>query len=393
MTSRAVWLVDGVRSPFGRFGGGLRDVPVTDLGVQTLAALVARQPGASAAEELLTGMAMIEGGCMVPARQIAMWAGMREDLPTLTIDRACCSGMTAAGLALRSVLGGSRAELVLGLESMSRVPRLLHNTRWGDKRGDLVIEDLLLLRSPLSGTPIATYAGREALDRGIDRAAQDRWAAGSHAKYFAARNAGYFDDEVVPIATPSGICAADEQPRAGTNAEKLADLPCVYDSPTVTAGNAPGLNDGACTLFVADDETVQRLGVTPLARIHSYYQTAGKATSAVYLPGLAISALTDQAGLKLADLDVIEINEAFAATALTSIRAAADGDPGLEQMLLARTNPNGGAVAIGHPTGASGARILLTAARQLRRSGGRWATAAICGGFGQADAVLIEACA
>jgi acetyl-CoA C-acetyltransferase len=386
------WLLDGIRSPFGRFGGGLRDVPLVDLGVQVVNGLLDRVPPTTGdVDEMIVGIAMLEGGLMVPARQIAVRAGLRHDLPTLTVDRACCSGMTAAGLALRGLAFGNSLTIALGLDVMSRTPRLLHETRWGSRRGDLVVEDLLLLRSPLSGTPIATYAGMEALDRGITREMQDEWALGSHQRYFAALERGFIHGEMMPVKTPDGELYRDEQPRADANLDKLASLPCVYDSPTVTAGNAPGLNDGACALLIGDDGALERSGREPLARIHSYLQTAAGPTSAVWLPGQAISDLAERAGLRVADLDVIEINEAFAATALTSVRTAAAGDLGLERELLARTNANGGSVALGHPTGASGARIMLTAARRLRETGGRWAAAAVCGGFGQTDAVLLEA--
>jgi acetyl-CoA C-acetyltransferase len=386
------WLLDGIRSPFGRFGGGLRDVPLVDLGVQVVNGLLDRVPPTTGdVDEMIVGIAMLEGGLMVPARQIAVRAGLRHDLPTLTVDRACCSGMTAAGLALRGLAFGNSLTIALGLDVMSRTPRLLHETRWGSRRGDLVVEDLLLLRSPLSGTPIATYAGMEALDRGITREMQDEWALGSHQRYFAALERGFIHGEMMPVKTPDGELYRDEQPRADASLDKLASLPCVYDSPTVTAGNAPGLNDGACALLIGDDGALERSGREPLARIHAYLQTAAGPTSAVWLPGQAISDLAERAGLRVADLDVIEINEAFAATALTSVRTAAAGDLGLERELLARTNANGGSVALGHPTGASGARIMLTAARRLRETGGRWAAAAVCGGFGQTDAVLLEA--
>lgn len=386
------WLIDGARSAFGRFGGGLRELPVVDLGVQVVQRLLDRPAGRQAdPTQLLVGMAMIEGGGLVPARIIAMRAGLRETLPTITIDRACCSGMTVAGLAMNAIGGGQSWQLVMGLESMSRTPRLLHDSRWDSRRGDLVVEDLLLLKSPLSGTAIATYAGQESLQRGIDRGAQDEWAMQSHARYFAARDAGYFDGEIVTVDTPDGPFLVDEQPRQGVTLERLAALKTIYESPTVTPGNAPGLNDGACALLMGDDRAVEQSGQTPLARMHAYHQTAGGPTSAVYLPGLAIRTLVEKAGIALGDVDVIEINEAFAATALTSVRTAADGDAVLEKDLLTKTNSNGGAVAIGHPTGASGARILLTAARRLQESGGQWGVAAICGGFGQTDAILIEA--
>jgi acetyl-CoA C-acetyltransferase len=388
-----VWIVDGIRSPFGRFGGSLRDVSVVDLARQTLQALLKRTSWSiEDIAELNAGMAMLEGGLMVPARQFAMAAGLPETLPTLTVDRACCSGMTTVGIGWRAIRGGARSTLALGIESMSQTPRLLHETRWGSKRGDLVVEDLLMLRNPLAGGgSIARSAGEEALSRGVGREAQDAWAQQSHERYFRALSAGYFDDEITPITTPEGEFKADEQPRSDSSLERLARLKPVYGGPTVTAGNAPGLNDGATALLLSGAQALADNSVTPLAKIHSYLQIAGGPTSSVFLPGLAISQILAAAGLTPGEVDVIEINEAYAATAAVSVKTLAAGDVQLEAVLAARTNINGGAVAIGHPTGSSGARLVLTAARQLKRSGGRWAVAAICGGFGQADAVLIEA--
>ncbi len=387
----ATWLIDGVRTPFGRFGGSLRELSVVELGAQPLEALVGRHPWAPArAEELVVGIAMIEGGFMVPARQIAVRASLPNSLPTLTVDRACCSGLTAAGVALRGLSTGGHCAIVLGADVMSRTPRLLHGSRFGTRLGDVLVEDLLLMRSPLAGRPIAAYAGTEALQLGVTREMQDEWALGSHQRYFAARERGYFDGEISPLTVREGLLQHDEQPRSDTSLAKLAALPLVYDSPTVTAGNAPGLNDGACALLIGDDTMVRKSGTTPLARIHSYVQIADSPTSAVWLPGVAISVLADRAGVRLEELDVIEVNEAYAATPLASIRHAAAGDVELEKQLLGRANTCGGAVAIGHPTGASGARILLTAARRLSTEGGKFAAVAICGGFGQADAMLLE---
>ncbi|MCX2746844.1 thiolase family protein [Arthrobacter sp. MI7-26] len=388
-----VWIVDGIRSPFGRFGGGLREVSVVDLARQTLQAVVQRTAWpVQDVSELNAGMAMIEGGLMVPARQYAMAAGFPETLPSLTVDRACCSGMTTVGLGWRAIQSGARSTIALGIESMSQTPRLLHETRWGSKRGDLTVEDLLMLRNPLAGGgSIARSAGEEAVNRGVGREEQDAWALQSHERYFKALADGYFDDEITPVSTPGGDLRLDEQPRSDSSLEKLARLEPVYGGPTVTAGNAPGLNDGAVALILSGSAALADNGATPLAKVHSHLQIAGTPTSSVYLPGLAIARILQNAGLTPRDLDVIEINEAFAATAVVSIKTLADGDAGLEEQLAARTNMNGGAVAIGHATGASGARLVLTAARQLKRIGGRWAVAAICGGFGQTDAILIEA--
>jgi acetyl-CoA C-acetyltransferase len=384
-----VWLVGGVRSALGRFGGALREVPVVDLARQVIRAALDRLYWSpDALDEMYVGIGMIEAGMMVPARQIALAAGLPEHLPSLTVDRACCSGATTVGLAARSIERGVGSVLCVGVENMSRSPRLLHGTRWGTRLGSLDVEDLLLMHSPVVDEPIASYVGRVALEHGIGRAEQDRWALTSQQRHAEATARGYFSNEITPVETPNGPFSKDEHPRPDTTLEALGRLPTVRNSPSVTAGNAPGLNDGAVALVVADRAAAGDR--VPLARVAAYLQTAESPISSAYLPGLAIRRLVEEQGLRPEDLDVIEINEAYAATPLVSIRRLADNDPALEEKLLQRTNMNGGAVAMGHPVGASGARLALTAARQLRETGGRWAAVAICGGFGQTDALLLE---
>jgi acetyl-CoA C-acetyltransferase len=384
------WLVGGLRSPFGRFGGVLAQVPLVELGRQVVTAVLDRLAWpVDAIGELDVGIGLVEGGLMVPARQIAFAAGLPEHLPSLTVDRACCSGLTAVGLGLRALERGAPSVLCLGIETMSRTPRLLHGSR-SDRVGALDVEDLLTFHSPVTGTSIAEYVGKVALEHGVGREEQDAWALQSHRRYFAARGRGFFEDEVVAIDAPAGPVLLDEPPRPDTSLEALARLPTVRNSPTITAGNAPGLNDGACALVVAGGAAANGGETAPLARIAAYLQTAESSTSSAYLPGLAIDHLLKHQRLAPTDLDVIEINEAYAATPLVSIRRLGRGDAGLEQELLGRTNVNGGAIALGHPVGASGARLVLTAARRLRESGGRWAAVAICGGFGQTDALLLE---
>jgi len=385
------WLVGGVRSAFGRFGGALREVSLVDLGQQVIRAALHRHdwPEESLGE-INVGIGMIEAGLMVPARQIAVAAGLPEHLPSLTIDRACCSGATTVGLGSRALEQGARSVLCLGVETMSRTPRLLHDTRWGTRLGSLEVEDLLLMHSPIADEPIASYVGKVALEHGIGRPEQDLWALNSQQLHARATERGYFVDEIAPIETPDGTFGVDEHPRPDTTIEALSRLPTVRNSPTVTAGNAPGLNDGAAALIVADRSRAWEGSRVPLARVAAYLQMAESPTSSAYLPGLAVRRLLEEHELKAEDLDVIEINEAYAATPLVSIRRLVENDLALEEVLLQRTNVNGGAVAIGHPIGASGARLVLTAARQLRQSGGRWAAVAICGGFGQTDALLLE---
>ncbi len=384
-----VWLVGGVRSALGRFGGALREVPVVDLARQVIGAALDRLDWSpDALDEMYVGIGMIEAGMMVPARQIALAAGLPEHLPSLTVDRACCSGATTVGLAARSIERGAGSVLCVGVENMSLTPRLLHGTRWGTRLGSLDVEDLLLMHSPVVDEPIASYVGRVALEHGIGREEQDRWALTSQQRHAEATARGYFSNEITPVETPDGPFSKDEHPRPDTTLKALGRLPTVRNSPTVTAGNAPGLNDGAVALVVADRASAGDR--VPLARVAAYLQTAESPISSAYLPGLAIRRLVERQGLRPEDLDVIEINEAYAATPLVSIRRLADNDPALEEKLLQRTNMNGGAVAMGHPVGASGARLVLTAARQLRETGGRWAAVAICGGFGQTDALLLE---
>lgn len=386
-----VWIVGGIRSPFGRFGGALRDVALVELGRQVIRATLDQlEWPKEQLDELDVGIGMIEGGLMVPARQLAIAAGLPEALPSLTFDRACCSGATAVGLGARTITGGAQAVMCLGIEAMSRTPRLLHGTRWGSPPGSLHAEDLLVMQSPIADSSIAEYVGRVALEHGVTREDQDRWAVRSQAQHAMATERGFFKEEVTPVSTPSGIFAADEHPRRDTTFEVLSRLPTVRNSPTITAGNAPGLNDGAAGIVLSHQASAHRLGREPSVRVAAYLQTAESPTSSAYLPGLAIRRLLDHCDIKPADLDVIEINEAYAATPLVSVRRLADGDLGLEGALLQRTNLNGGAVAIGHPVGASGARLVLTATRQLLETGTRWAAVAICGGFGQTDALLLE---
>ena len=385
-----VWVVGGKRSAFGRFGGALRDVPSIELGRQVVAAtLDACDWPAEELGELYMGTGMIEGGLMVPARQLALAAGLPQTLPSLTVDRACCSGATTIGLGARSIEGGTGSVLCVGVESMSRTPRLMHGTRWGSRLGPIEVEDLLLLESPVTGSPIAQYVGEVSLEHGVSREDQDRWAVRSQARHAGARERGFFDDEITPVDGADGAFQTDEHPRPGTTLEALATLPTVRNSPTITAGNAPGLNDGAAAVILSGRSAARQMGADPAVRVAAYLQTAESPTSSAYLPGLAIRALLEHQGLEPTDLGVIEINEAYAATPLVSVRTLA-GDSDLEETLLERTNVNGGAVAIGHPIGASGTRLALTASRQLVETESRWAAVAICGGFGQTDALLLE---
>lgn len=393
--SDGVVLLGGVRSGFGRFGGSLRETPVVALGAAVMNGALDRTGlEKSQVEGLYLGMALIMGGKMVPARQVQVAAGLPLSVPTLTVDRACCSGMSAVGIAYRNLGAGVMQVAVAGgMENMSRTPYLLHEGRFGHKRGDWSMEDLLLLRSPVSDRAIAQYVGEVSLRYGVSREEQDGWAVRSQQRYAAALERGVFAEEILPIsATLDGKAvefARDEQPRPETSLDKLARLKTVSGSPTVTAGNAPGLNDGACALVLASATWARASAQQPLARLLGYVEIAGDPEGSAYLPAVAIQKLLVTLGLNLDAVRLIEINEAFAAMPLVSSLELCGRDAAKAAALREKINVNGGAVAIGHPTGASGARIILTLANELRRRGGGIGLAAICGGFGQTDAVAI----
>jgi acetyl-CoA C-acetyltransferase len=343
--------------------------------------------------ELVLGDGLLGSGTIAPARRVIFEAGLPETTPSLAVDRACCSGMAAVGLGAQKVAAGDHEVVVAGgAQAMSQTPWLLRAPRTAHKPvvGALEAEDILVMHSPISDAPIARYVGEVAQSYGIDRAAQDEWAIRSHERYFAAYDVGRLQEEIHPLSGEDRKqIDVDEQARRNIDVDKLSQLPTVYGSPTVTAANAPGLNDGASVVLLASDEYAAAHELPVLGRIVGHVGISGAPDSSAYLPAHALSRLLETTGRKLRDITVVEINEAFAATALVSLKVLTD-DYTLRNQLEERLNPNGGAVAIGHPIGASGARVTLAAALETRRRGGGLAAAAICGGFGQADAILIE---
>jgi acetyl-CoA C-acetyltransferase len=346
--------------------------------------------------ETIIGTAMLAAATSVAARQINFKIGLPPDTPSLTLDRACCSSMTAIGLAAMKIrLGEAGVVLAGGIESCSQTPFLMRGVRWGKRLGDFIVEDPMKIRNPINDRSVAAVTGEMALEYGVSRAEQDEWACESHVRYFAAHDSGLYKDEILPVeagAAGSGEqMVIDESPRRNTSLEKLAKLATVYGSPTITAGNAPGLNDGASAAVLMSGAEAQKRGLQPLGEVVAYVQLSGNLESSVYLPGLAILKALQKAGLGLQDLKRIEINEAFAAMPLVSTKKMADRDDALLKSLRAITNVNGGSVALGHPMGASGARVVMAVLRELCRAGGGYGAAAICGGYGQADAVIIKA--
>jgi acetyl-CoA C-acetyltransferase len=380
-----------VRTPFGKFNGALKDKTGPELGAFIIDALLKRTGIApKVIEAAYLGVGMIGGATLTPVRQAVLMSDLPQETPSLGVDRACCSGMTAVGLAFKDIRAGEGSVLLAGgFESQSRTPYLLPRSR--DKAiGAFPVGDPLLMRGQVVDPSIASYTSAEALAQGIDRRMQDEWALGSHRRYMAADADGYFEDERIAIPIGAINLTKDESPRVDTSYEKLAALKTVHGAETITAGNAPGLSDGAAALLVLAESKARALGLPILAKVRGYAQVSDGPTSGSFTPAIAIQRLLRRHEIALQDVDAIEINEAFAATPLVSTLRLAGGDQALAATLRQRTNISGGAVAIGHPLGASGARLTMTLINALSRRGGGCGVAAICGGFGQGDAILIE---
>jgi len=384
------------RTPFGRFEGALKDIEAPRLGALAINEVLARS-GALKTEvgALYGGVGMIGSCVLTPVRQSVLLSALPETIPSAMIDRACCSGMTAIGFGMKDIrCGEAKAVIAGGFESLSRTPVLWPRQR--ERRiGDVTATDPLLMRGLVVDRPIPVYSGDEALRHGVSRAEQDEWAVRSHQRYFSADAKGYFGFERFAVETKdakgmSRRFETDESPRKDSSVEKLSTLTPVYGGKSITAGNAPGLNDGAAFVVLARRDVASEHGVKPLARLVDYVQVCGGPTSGTVTPATAVFQIARRNGLAPSELDLLEINEAYAATPLVSTLVLAGNDKVLTQRLRDKTNINGGAVAIGHPLGASGARIVMTLINGLLDRGGGRGVAAICGGFGQGDAVLVE---
>jgi len=396
-----VVIVSAVRTPFSKFGGALKEIHSTDLGVIVINESLKRAGMTGEdLDEVYYGMCDQAEAALydnVNARQAILRAGLPSTLVSLTLDRACCSSLCAVQLGRRAILlNEADACMAVGAENMSNTPLLINGHRWGSGMKPLLVQDYLNPITYREYTPLGRDAGEIAIEHGISREEQDAWALGSHQKWDAADKAGLFYDELVSVELPAKkgtpvIFGKDELPRRpDTTLEALARLKTIYGSPTVTAGNAPGLDAGATAVIIMRRSKAEKLGIRPLATIVAVASGAGEPRRMAELPAKVIAQALKRASLCIDDMSVIEINEAFAAVTLVSTKMLAGGDEAKWRELLKKTNPNGGAIAIGHPVGASGGRILMTMMYELKRRGGGYGICGICGGLAQGDAVVIR---
>ncbi|MDH4040548.1 MAG: 3-oxoadipyl-CoA thiolase [Gammaproteobacteria bacterium] len=395
------FICDAVRTPIGRYGGALAGVRTDDLGAVPIRALMERNPGVDWArvDDVWYGCANQAGeDNRNVARMSSLLAGLPVAVPGVTVNRLCGSGMEAVGSAARAIKAGEIALAIAGgVESMSRAPFVMGKATTAFSRdaqmydttiGWRFVNKLMKARYGIDSMP--ETAENVAAQFSISREDQDAFALGSQQRAAAAQQAGRFDAEIVPVSIPQRrgeplLVSVDEHPRADTSIEDLARLGTPFrENGTVTAGNASGINDGACALLVASGAAAKQYGLTPRARVVAMAASGLEPRIMGYGPVEASRKVLDKAGLALGDMDVIELNEAFAAQGLAVLRGLglADDDP--------RVNPNGGAIALGHPLGMSGARLVTTAMYQLHRSGGRHALCTMCIGVGQGIALVIE---
>jgi acetyl-CoA C-acetyltransferase len=386
-------ILSGARTPIGKLSGTLASLRGTDLGGIAIAAALERAGVAGTdVDYVVMGQVILAGAGGMPSRQAAVRGGIPMTVPSVAVNKACLSGLNAIHLADQMIQAGE-ADIVVagGMESMTNAPYLLANGRSGYRYGngellDAILQDALLCA--FEDEAMGAGTERHAAAEGMPREPQDEFAAASHERAARAQKDGLFDDEITPVSIPQRkgdpiVVITDEGVRVGTTAESLAKLPAAFaKGGNVTAGNASQLSDGGAAVVVASRAVAERLGATPLAEIVGYGQVAGPDTNLLHQPSRAIQRALERAGLAVGDVDLFEINEAFAAVGLASM-----ADLGITPDIC---NVNGGAIALGHPVGMSGARLALTLALELRRRGGGLGAAGLCGAAGQGDAMLLR---
>jgi acetyl-CoA C-acetyltransferase len=385
-------ILSATRTPFGKMGGGLKSFDATDLGGFAIAnALERAEINPDQVQKVVFGQVLQAGQGQIPSRQAQIKGGIPKEVPSETVNKVCASGIRSVALVDQAVRAGDLETAVAGgMESMSSAPYLLPNARFGYRMGDAKAIDSMIkdgLENPFSGKHMMQEATEVAAELELTRPDMDRWALRSHELAINATDEGRLPEEIVPVTIESKkgetVVEVDEAPRRDTSLEALAKLPPMFvKDGSHTAGNAPGVNDGAGALVVSSDGWAKQQGREALARIVACGEVADDFAYLARTPARAAKLALEKAGLKVDDIDLWEINEAFASVAINSVRVlGVDED---------KVNVNGGAIALGHPIGASGARILTTLLYELRRRGGGLGCAAICSGGGQGDAVIVE---
>lgn len=388
-------ILGGARTPFGRMNGALASKTAVELGAVAGAAAIERSGVTNDdIKHVIMGQVLQAGAGMNPARQVGFKMGLDREVTADTINKVCGSGMRAVALADLLIRSGETSVVLAGgMESMSNAPYALDKARAGYRMGDGVLLDLMIhdgLTCAVAGVHMGIHGSNVAAENECSREQQDAFALRSHQRAVAAIESGALGEEIAPVELKDRrgnvtLVERDESPRADTSAEALAKLRPAFDPQgSVTAGNAPGVNDGAAALVVTSEEEAEARGLKPLATIIATGTSAWDVPYLAYVPEMAARNALSKAGLSLEDMSVIEINEAFASvTLISSARLGIDAKSDL-------VNPNGGAIALGHPVGASGARLILTMAHELKRRGGGYGLAAICSGLAQGDAMIIK---
>ena len=385
-------LVAAARTPFGKLGGGLSTLAAPELGAVVIKEVLDRaQVDGADVDQVIMGTVISAGMGQIPARQAAIKAGLPTSVPALSVNKVCASSLKAVNLAALLIRNGDAGVVVAGgMENMSQAPYLLDKARFGYRLGDGALVDSMVrdgLIDPANGCHMAVEGSNVAREFEVSRERQDEYAYGSQQRYAAALKAGYFKDELVPVAVPNpkgtATVSADEQPRPDTTIERLARLKPVFQPDgTITAGNAPGVNDGATAILLMSGAEAKRRGLPVLAEWLAYGESAADTPYLATVPASSTQAALKKLGLRVDEMNLFEINEAFAAVACTAMDLL-----GLDEQ---RVNVDGGALAVGHPIGASGARILMHLAYALRRRGGGYGAAGICSGMAQGEATVIR---
>jgi acetyl-CoA C-acetyltransferase len=387
-----VVLVSAARTPFGKLGGGLSTLAAPDLGAAVIKEVLERAHVEGAdVDQVIMGTVITAGMGQIPARQAAIKAGLPTSVPALTVNKVCASSLKAVNLAALLIRNGDADVVVAGgMESMSQAPYLLEKARFGYRLGDGALVDSMVrdgLIDPANGCHMAVEGSNVAKEFEVSRERQDEYAYGSQQRYAAALKAGHFAEELIRVAVahPKGttVVSADEQPRPDTTVEGLARLkPVFQEDGTVTAGNAPGVNDGAAAILLMRGARARERGLPVLASWVTYGESAADTPYLATVPASSIQAALKKIGLRVSDMSLFEINEAFAAVACTAMDLL-----GIDEQ---RVNVDGGALAVGHPIGASGARILMHLVYELRRRGGGYGAAGICSGMAQGEATIVR---